>query len=85
VTAFLTPAAVAERLVIDVDAVTALIRGGELNALNVGRGKVKPRYRIDSADLDRFLEARRTGPTLKPTRRRKTGPKTDRVQFYPES
>jgi hypothetical protein len=83
VTAFLTPKLVAERLVMDVDAVTALIRSGDLSASNVGRGRKKPRYRIDPADLDRFLDSRRTGPAPK-SKQGKVGVKTDRVQYYPE-
>jgi excisionase family DNA binding protein len=83
-TTYLTPKLVAERLVLDVDAVTALIRSGDLSASNVGRGRKKPRYRIDLADLDRFLDSRRTGQAPK-SKQRTIEVKTDRVQYYPET
>ena len=41
------------------DQVTAFVQDGELQYINVGRGKRKPRIRITKQDLDEFIEQRR--------------------------
>jgi len=40
------------------DQVTAFVQDGELQYINVGRGKRKPRIRITTQDLDEFIERR---------------------------
>ena len=53
----LTVQEVAQRLWITVRQVRALIRAERLRALNLSRNELVPRYRIDEADLQRFIEA----------------------------
>ena len=53
----LTVQEVAQRLGITVRQVRALIRAERLRALNLSRNELVPRYRIDEADLQRFIEA----------------------------
>jgi len=58
--AYLTTAETAERLRVARDHVLALIRKGDLPAINISlstRSK-RPRFRIPVADLDRFIAAR---------------------------
>jgi len=69
---FLTPAVVAARLGLDkVDQVYRLIGSGELGAVNISSGPGRPTWRINEADLQVFLQRRRSCPAPKPDRRRK--------------
>ena len=69
---FLTTADAAEMLAVTADKITDLIHTGQLAAVDVSlhRGG-KARWRIDAADLERFLASRRAGPTAPPTPRRR--------------
>lgn len=79
----LTPPAIAARLGVAEETVRSWITGGELRAANVARrGCQRPPYRVDPADLEAFLAARRPDapPTAKSAHRRKH---QDRViEFY---
>jgi len=68
----LTAREVADRLgIAKPDGVHRLIATGELPAVNISRGK-RATWRIDSADLDAFIETRKSKPPApKPVRRRK--------------
>ncbi|MEN6404846.1 MAG: helix-turn-helix domain-containing protein [Thermoguttaceae bacterium] len=68
---YLTPPAVAERLAVDPHRVLGWIRRGELHAVNVGDGEMRPRYRVSEADLQIFLAARSAGPAPKIARVRR--------------
>lgn len=66
-----TVKATAYQLALSVPAVLALIASGKLAAANVSGGRKRPRWRIDPAELDRFLAARQSGGvTVRPVRRR---------------
>lgn len=69
--AMLSVADVSTRLALSVPAVLGLIASGRLAAANVSGGTRRPRWRIDPAELDRFLAARQSGGvTVRPVRRR---------------
>lgn len=59
--AALTPRQAAERLGVSVDHVRALIAHKMLNASNIGRGKKLPRWRIDEAEVEDFIQRRKIG------------------------
>jgi excisionase family DNA binding protein len=59
-TTLLTLKEAAARLKCTTDQVLGLVDDGELKYINVGRGKVKPRYRFAETDIDDFLDRRRT-------------------------
>jgi excisionase family DNA binding protein len=72
----LTPPMVAARLGVAAETVIGWIRDGELRAANVARrGCRRPRYRVDPADLEAFLAARRTNapPPVRAARRKQDG------------
>lgn len=54
-TTLLTLKEAAARLTSTTDQVMGLVADGELKFINVGRGKLKPRYRFDEADIDDFI------------------------------
>jgi hypothetical protein len=58
--ALLTAAQVAARLAITVEQLMAHVGDGAIRSINIGRGKKKPRYRFDPADIDAFKTSRRT-------------------------
>ena len=69
----LPPPAVANRLGVAEETVRGWITSGELRAANLARrGCARPRYRVDPADLEAFLAARRPGapPAARSARRR---------------
>lgn len=66
-----TVAQVAERLQVDSGTVRGWIKSGALRGINVGRGSVKPRFRIDPADLAVFENQRAVIVAPKPARRRR--------------
>src|ERR1700681_4055563 len=59
-TTLLTLREAAARLNITPNQVRGLIDDGNLKYINVGRGKIKPRYRFAETDIDEFLDRRRT-------------------------
>lgn len=69
---FLTPAQAAELLGIATGKVLGWIQSGELSAVDVSaaRGQ-RPRWRIDPAEWDRFINARRSSPPPKLSKPRK--------------
>ncbi len=69
-----SPAQVAKSYGSSVDKVRSWITSGKLTAINVGSGKVKPRWRIRQSDLDAFEAARMSKPQPKPARRRRKDP-----------
>jgi hypothetical protein len=72
---YLTPPAVARRYVIDVHRVLGWIKSGQLQAVNVGDGAQRPRYRISEEALAEFEESRAAGPEPRITRiRRRKNP-----------
>jgi hypothetical protein len=50
----------ADRLRMTTDQVMGFVDDGLLLFINVGRGKLRPRYRFAPADIDQFEETRRT-------------------------
>ena len=71
----LTPPELAQRWGVNPTKVLALIRSGELRAVNLAtRPNGRPRYRIDLADVAAFESARSTVPAPKPRRRRADRP-----------
>jgi len=57
----LTPSEVSYRLNLGYASTLALIRSGELPAMNVAKtGAKRPVYRVSEADLERYLAPRRT-------------------------
>ena len=79
----LTPPAIAARLSVAEETVRGWIASGELTAVNVAsRGCRRPRYRVDPADLEMFLAARRPNapPPVRPPRRRQN--ESGIIQFY---
>lgn len=67
----LSPRDIAARWGCKVDKVLAEIHAARLPALNIGRGVIKARYRIDPADLERYESNRRVQPPAKRGRPRK--------------
>ncbi|MBI1348785.1 helix-turn-helix domain-containing protein [bacterium] len=55
-------AQVAKALAVAPETVRGWIDRGELSAFNIGRGAVKPRFRITKASLDSFLSSRAVQP-----------------------
>ncbi len=76
---------VASLLGCDVEHVARLIYGGQLQATNIGLGRIKPRFRIFQSDLDEFN--RRCGKNRHSAAQpvpRKRRTKTGRIEFYQE-
>ena len=70
--AYMTPADVARELNVDEDTVRAWIAKRQLIAADVSRGAgQRPRWRISRADLEAFLQRRRTVDAPKPERRKR--------------
>lgn len=69
-----SPAQVAESYGVCVDTITKKIADGELGAINIGAGKIKPRWRIRQSDLDAFERLRESKKPPKPSRRRRKDP-----------
>lgn len=62
---------VRELLKVNEGKVLGWIDSGQLEAFNVGEGKVRPRYRISQAALDKFIALRtKVKPPSKPRRRK---------------
>jgi hypothetical protein len=76
-----TVAQVARRLMVDPDIVRGWCRSGTLRAVNVGRGSVKPRFRISPEALADFERKRAMGPPPpRPRRRRRRDPEV--IEFF---
>jgi excisionase family DNA binding protein len=82
--AFFTPRDVADQLgLTKTDTVLTWIHTGELPAVNVSAGAGRPTWRIDPADLERFLAGRRAAPAKKTRRHRpRKTPPTDVISFF---
>lgn len=59
----LTIPATAQRLSVQKSTVYRLIRNGDLRAVNIARTGTKPRMRIRTDDLQKFIEKRTADPT----------------------
>jgi len=80
---FLSPCAVARRLGVRDAAVYGWIKAGELPAADLSaKLGPRPRYKIDPADLDTFLERRKAGAVQVEAPRRRTQPAEGVIQFY---
>jgi excisionase family DNA binding protein len=79
-----TPAQVGQQHGVDRETVIAWIKSGELRAVNLARKPGgRPRYKIDVADLDAFLERRSVQPrTASPCRRSRRRPHGDVIEFF---
>lgn len=68
----LTVRQVAERLTISRNAVLNIIRSGQLKAINVSVSptSMKPRYRVEEGELERFERSRFVGSPVRRTRER---------------
>jgi excisionase family DNA binding protein len=76
----LTAAGAAALLHISADAVLNLIHAGHLKAVNVGRGRVKPRWRIGRDALESFKRGRETASSGKRSRTRRS--KSSEVEYF---
>jgi excisionase family DNA binding protein len=77
----LTPREVARVLRVSKDRVRAMIKSGELHAVNTAPRRCgKPRYVVMPCDLNSWLQQRAAGSAPKPARRRK---RTMLVDYYP--
>jgi hypothetical protein len=56
----------ATKLTMTTEQVTGFVDDGLLIYINVGRGKIRPRYRFSPIDIEDFEEARRTRKEPKP-------------------
>jgi excisionase family DNA binding protein len=72
---------VANQLAVDTATVTGWIRTGQLKASNVGKGLIRPRWRVALGDLKAFLARRQVQADPPAARRRR---RTDHgvTQFY---
>jgi excisionase family DNA binding protein len=57
-TILLTLDEAAARLSVSVDQLKKFVADGDLNFVNLGRGKKRPRYRFNPTDLDEFVASR---------------------------
>ncbi len=62
------------------DKVLRFVHSGDLSALNVGTGEIRPRWRISRESLDSFLNSRTTA-ARQPTIRR---PKSHVTDYFEE-
>jgi len=58
----LSPPEVAQQLGVTPETVIGWIKSGTLKATNVGKGKTRPRYRIQQSNIDLFLLSRQPEP-----------------------
>ncbi len=77
----LTPPEVAREMHIKPATVLGLIRSGELEAYNIGRGAKRPRFRITRPALERFKAKRMVMPPSRPAPRRQRASK-DVIAFF---
>jgi excisionase family DNA binding protein len=72
---------VADQLAVDTATIASWIRSGQLKASNVGKGLIRPRWRIALSDLKAFL-ARRQVQADPPAARRRRRTDHEVTQFY---
>jgi excisionase family DNA binding protein len=77
---YLTPPEIAARLRVCPHKVLAWFRKGEMGAINVGEGTLRPRYRISPEDFQAFLRGRQVQPPPPIIRRRRKSP--DIIEFF---
>ena len=79
-----SPADVAAKFCVKVDAVLGWIETGELRAINVARSRNSklPRWRISPTDLKAFEEDRAAKPRGQPQPRPKRPRASDAIQFF---
>lgn len=74
---------VAESLAVKMDCVLGWVRSGELPATNVAqKAGGRPRWRVDPADLQAFLDRRRNGSKATPTRRKRQPAEQQVIEFF---
>ena len=73
---------VAHREVVDRDTVVGWIKSGALRAINVGRGRQKPRYRIPPEALEEFERSRTIGTPPPKTKRRWKKRDPEVIEFF---
>ena len=80
----LSPAEIASRYGIKVDAVPGWIKSRELRAIDVARSRTRklPRWRVSPADLESFEEARAAKPHLHPPPKPRRKTASDVIQFF---
>jgi excisionase family DNA binding protein len=79
----LTVQAAAQSLGVSESQVLALIRRGDLRAVNIGIGRQRARWRITIEDLDRFAAERTARPPAETSRRRRAQKQTaDFVNYF---
>jgi len=77
---YLTPPAIGRELQVKPARVIGWIRNGELPAVNVGDGSLRPRWRVSRVDLETFLRRRLAqAPMQTAGRRRKS---TQVIEFF---
>jgi excisionase family DNA binding protein len=76
----LTVAEAADVLKVGAAQVLALIRARKLPAANIGLGPTRPRWRIDPADVQRFLDL--AGAPDRPVPRRRRKREADFVRYF---
>lgn len=82
-TAGLTVQDVARRLRVSPDKVRAWIKKGELVGCNTASALCgRPRFVVQTEELDRFMRRRTTAPPPKPTKRRRK--RSGFVDYYPD-
>ncbi len=79
---WLTPPQFAETVAVSPETVIGWIRSGELQAVNVGSGSKRPRYRISPEAIEQWQRKRLVVPPPKPTRRQK--PAASYTRFFEE-
>ena len=75
------PPAIAKHYAVGVGTVLGWIRSGELAAINVGSGPLRPRWRVMPDALEAF-ERRRASQPATPARRAKRKKQPDVIEFF---
>jgi hypothetical protein len=82
----LSPADIARHYQCGISKVLGWIGDRQLRAIDIGRGQVKPRWRVRIEDLDAF-EVRRSrapAPRRRASRRQASVPANEGIKFFPE-
>lgn len=69
-----TPPQIAEALGVDPGTIRDAVRRGELRAVQIGRGQVRPRLRIAQSALEDWLRGREVGRPARRQRRQQAKP-----------
>ena len=76
-----TPPRLAKLWGVKTQKVLGFIRSGQLVAINLGEGKLRPRWKIAPSAIEQFEAARTSRPAVKPAaRRRRADPSV--IQFF---